>query len=582
MAFSSAAKRRLLISASLAALVAWPAQATSSTALSGDSVALFGTAAAATQNATGAELLKKTQRGLSVALAAAKKLAQPARAKAAPFFKAVKKADKALKDLAAAVAKKDAKAVGRALSAAGKEVGALNSTFKHAKISDKATKEGMRAFNAAWNETVKRLKGAKSTPEARKKNNRRISAVKKKVKDQRGKRSSNPAEDAALAYLLGLLDDAMAMNRSDDYGWYSNYLFDEAMGWYGGYYDYLGTYDPATAGLYLDDYGYWRSVYDDYLPSYDGYYGDGYDWAPYEASAPVNVNVEINNNYVDNSIINEGDTNIENIGAQADSVTPSDTELANMEAADAALAAAPPADVAALADTPDPEVDAATDQPMDEATAQQVAQEQERDGEAEADPATLDSDGDGQLDAVDTDDDNDGVPDAEDGDDDGDGVADVEETPETAEADTDGDGQPDSVDDDDDNDGTPDATDADDNGDGQPDEADTGTDATDDADHDGISDADDPDDDNDGTPDAEDTDDDGDGIADDVEAADDNDFDNDGVDDAVDTDDDNDGTEDAADTDDDGDGIEDEADTDDDNDGVDDADDGADDGGDDE
>ncbi|BCW89548.1 hypothetical protein sos41_27140 [Alphaproteobacteria bacterium SO-S41] len=511
MVFSTAAKRRLLISASMAALIAWPAGAAAPSALPAGYAALFAAAPAkATKNATGAELLKKAQRGLSVALTAAKKLAAPARAKAGPFFKAVSKADKALKDLAAAVGAKDSKALGRALSAASTAVGTLNSTYKRAGIKDKATKEGMRAFNASWTETVKRLKGTKSNPETRQANNRRIGGVKRKVEDLRGQRSGNGAEDAALAYLLGLLDDAMAYNRSDDEAWYANYLFDQAMGWYDGYYDYLGAYDPATAGFYLDGYGYWRSIYDDYLPTYDAYY-NGYDYTPYDASVPVSDYVDIGTNFVDPALLAEADTQTDNIGALANEIALTDTDYANMEAADAAAAALPPVDVAAVAATPDPEIDTGTNQPFDEAEAQRIAQEQEMAGEAEADAQTLDSDGDGTPDVADTDDDNDGTPDEADTDHDGDGIVDSEETPDDPVAeDTDGDGQPDAVDNDDDNDGIPDADDPDDNNDGSVDEPDEGSNEVD-TDGDGTPDEADADDDNDGQADEVDTDDTNDG-----------------------------------------------------------------------
>lgn len=515
MNFNAAARRRLLVSTSLAALLVWPSGALT-TAPVAEGAAALALAAPAAQNATGAELLRKSQRSLSVALTAAKKLDAKARKKAGPYFKAIERADEALKDLSAAIGAKNNAKLGRALSAATKAVGTLNSTYKHAAIGDKATKEGMRAFNASWTETVKRLKGGKSTPETRQQNNRRIAGVKNRINDQRGRRSGNTGEEAALAYLLGLLDDAMMYNRSDDDAWYANYLFDQAMGWYDGYYDYLGAYDPATAGLYLDDYGYWRSIYDDYLPTYDAYYGN-YDYAPYDASLPVSPYVVINDTLVPAAILAEADAQTDNIGALAHETALTDTDYANMEAADAAAAAAPAVDVSAVAATADPEVDTGTNLPMDEAEAQKIAQEQEMAGEMEND-AALDSDGDGIPDVEDADDDNDGTPDDADADHDGDGVIDTEEAPTDPEAvDTDGDGQPDAVDNDDDNDGIPDVEDTDDNNDGAVDEPDQGSNEVDS--------------DGDGTPDEADTDDDNDGQADDVDTDDNNDGEPDGGDD---------------------------------------------------
>ena len=94
MVFSIAAKRRLLISASIAALIAWPAGAAGPSTLPAGTTALLAAAASAkTTNATGAELLKKAQRGLSVALTAAKKLPAADRKKAGPYFKAISAAD---------------------------------------------------------------------------------------------------------------------------------------------------------------------------------------------------------------------------------------------------------------------------------------------------------------------------------------------------------------------------------------------------------------------------------------------------------------------------------------------------------
>lgn len=455
MAFASAARRRLLISAALAALAGFPL----TSSIAGAEPA----ASAAKEKATGPELLRKTERGLAVAVTAASKLSKDKLAKAAPFLGDAGDAATALSKLADAVEKKDDQALGKAVSAASKAVGTVNAAFKRAAIADPAVKEGMRAFNASWDKTLKKLGGKKGTPESRQANGRRIHAAKTKIDDLRKRRAGgggNADEDAMLAYILELLDNAYNLNRSDDYDWLALLGLDDAFGWYDGYYGYLNAYDPALAAYYADDYGYWNGLYNDYAPAYDTFYS-GYDFASYNTSIDITSNVNVNVNIVSNEIIQEADTQTNNLPQLAATAAEGTEGYAPYEAAEKAAEQAPAPAVDDPAATPDPVVDPETAAPLEPA-AEEALVEQQEGVEDEAVDAT-DSDGDGIPDQIDTDDDNDGIPDMQDPDDNGDGVADAEQE------DSDHDGIANAEDTDDDNDGIPDAEDTDDDGDGVPD-----------------------------------------------------------------------------------------------------------------
>ena len=136
--------RQLMLSVSLLALIgAVPAAALARPAatapLAGGSAVLAGLAASSA-SLSGPQLLGKSQRALSVVAVSLKKMTRAERGRSAPFVKAVRAADRALKAVRDAVARKDNKALGKAVSAASRAVGTLNSTYKRAKLKNRGVK----------------------------------------------------------------------------------------------------------------------------------------------------------------------------------------------------------------------------------------------------------------------------------------------------------------------------------------------------------------------------------------------------------------------------------------------------------
>ncbi|MFO1237929.1 MAG: hypothetical protein U1F24_13135 [Alphaproteobacteria bacterium] len=371
--------RQLMLSVSLLALIgavpaAALAAAPAATPVVGGSAALAALATSA--SLSGPQLLGKSQRALSVVAVSLKKMTRAERGRSAPFIKAVRAADRALKAVKDAVARKDNKALGKAISAASRAVGTLNSTYKRAKIKNRAVKEGMRAFNESWKLTQKRLGGGKPTKDQRTANARRIGAMRRNLATRQESRRDRQDEYDELAYMIAVLDRALMLNRSDEYAWMALIAMDDFYGWYGGYYDYMVVYEPDYAQYYYDDYRYCSGISYEWQASYDTYY-ESYNYTSYEETVVINevTNIEINNTYVTNEIIVQADNEVEQIETSADEVAQDTDGATELAAADAALEAAPPPEIEDPAATPDPEIDAAVDTPVDTAEVEALAEE---------------------------------------------------------------------------------------------------------------------------------------------------------------------------------------------------------------
>lgn len=372
----------LLASVSLVALLGLPAQA--APAVPASSAALM--AAASSAKVTGSDLLKKAQKALAVALTSVKGLSADKLSTSAPYLKAISEADKALLAIKDAIASKDNAKLGKAVSEGAKAVGRLNSTYKKANIDDPKVKEGMRAFNKAWDKTLKRLGGAKpGTPQQAQDNGRRIAALNRQIADLKAKQAEQDAQDE-LAYLLDQLARAQELNRNPDYQWLALLALDEALGYYGGYYDYLAAYDPDLAVSWLEPYNYWNGLYDDWSPYYAGYY-DGYNYGAYDAALDYPSQDEINAAIVDATAQAAADATIDAIAANAEAAAAAAPGGEALEASRAALADAPPPPVPDPAETADAEADSVSSQPLDAAEAEKAAEAELADDAVGEEPA---------------------------------------------------------------------------------------------------------------------------------------------------------------------------------------------------
>ena len=363
-----------MLSVSVVALtIGIPAAAVSATAAP-VSDAVFNSAALsmmARAPMSGNDLLRQSQRSLSLVSVSLKRMTRADRAKAAPMLKALKEADRALKAVKTATGNRDSRALARALSAASRAVGKLNSTYKRARLKDRNVKEGMRAFNASWQQTQKRLQGAKGrgNKELARANARRINAVKTRLVAQRDRRRDYRDEYDELVYLIAMLDRALYLNRYDDYQWQALAVLDDCYGYYDGYYDYMVVYQPDYIQYYRDDYYYWNGVNSQVVNSYDYYYSD-YSYNTYEETTVIDnsVNIEINvTNITNNEIIVEADNQVdqvETVAAETETETDGAQQLAEADAAQAAaLQAEPPPPVEDPAVVEDPVADQLVEEP---------------------------------------------------------------------------------------------------------------------------------------------------------------------------------------------------------------------------
>lgn len=405
--------RQWMLSASVVALtIGIPAAAVSAAASPARDASFSNAALAMMARApmNGNDLLRQSQRSLSVVSVSLKRMSRADRAKAAPMLKAIKEADRALKAVKTATSKRDNKSLARALSAASRAVGKLNSTYKRARLKDRNVKEGMRSFNVSWQQTQKRLQGAKGrgNKDLARDNARRINAVKRRLETQRDNRRDYRDEYDELVYLIAMLDRALTLNRYDDYQWQALATLDDCYGYYDGYYDYMVIYQPDYIQYYRDDYYYWNGVNDQVVNSYDYYYSD-YSYSSYEETTVIDnsVNIEINvTNITNNEIIVEADSQVDDVEAltiETEAETDGSQQLAEAEAAEAAaLEAAPPPPFEDPAAAEDPYVDEmleAEPPPVEEverladdlpsASAADLDEEIEADepGEPEAEPA---------------------------------------------------------------------------------------------------------------------------------------------------------------------------------------------------
>jgi hypothetical protein len=365
----------------LAANVAPGAQAASVTALM---AAASNTAKPKKAAASGADLLRQTQKSLAVVAATTKRLSRSDRKQAAPFVRAIGLSDRQMKAIKDAVARKDKKALAKAVSEASRIIGKLNSTYKLARIGDKRVAEGMRAFNASWNQTLKRLGGgkAKVTAESTKANGRRINAAKKRVVARKGQ--TQRREDLEqLALVIALLDEALLLNRSPEYQWMALARCDEAFGYYGGYYDYIAVYEPQYVTTVQEDYYYWNSVSTHYEETYSYYYEE-YSFTSYEETVTYEYteSVEVSETIVSEEVVTYAEETIDTIETEALAVgaeTDGYQEAAEVshETEEAMLAAGqsgPAEDPAAIED---PEVDAAAEEPISDEQAEDIADQDE-------------------------------------------------------------------------------------------------------------------------------------------------------------------------------------------------------------
>ncbi|MCC6918128.1 MAG: hypothetical protein IT548_02930 [Alphaproteobacteria bacterium] len=332
--------------------------------------------------ASGAELLRKTQTSLSVVATTTKRLSRADRSKAAPFVQAIATTDRQMKALKAAIASKDKKALAKAVSATSRVVGKLNATFEMSKIQDRKVHEGMRSFNAAWTQTLKRLGGAKAlvTAESTRANARRINAVRTRIEGRRAQ--TQRREDLEqLALILALLDEALLLNRSADYQWMALARLDQAFGYYGGYYDYYAVYDPTYVVQFQDDYYYWNNVSNLCEVQYETYY-EAYSFESYEIveSYEYTESVEISQEIVTEEVMVEAEQTIDTVeseavatGEETDGYAEAAAAESQVEAASEAEAQAEP--IADPAEVADEEVDAVAEQPVSDDEAEAIADE---------------------------------------------------------------------------------------------------------------------------------------------------------------------------------------------------------------
>ncbi|MFO0041641.1 MAG: hypothetical protein ACK55W_06835, partial [Pseudomonadota bacterium] len=322
---------------------------------------------------------------LSVVAVTTGKLSRAERARAAPFVRAQGDADRALRNLRGATRSRDERALTRALREATQANGRLNSTYRRSNIGDRRVREGMRALNASWDQTVRRFGAAgRGNPELARSNARRISAVRSRLEAQRVARSRDAQAVAELALMVAMLDRALLLNRDPRHQWYALVALDDVYGYYAGYYDYVVVYEPRYVEYFRDDFRYWRGVNERVYDSYDYYYQD-WSYTSYEQTTIINQSVEVNVNIVNNTTIIEADNRVDSIQQVVDSTslqTDGYSELVEFEVevaaestvefedpatianveVDAAVLQQPSADeIAALAEEAPPSVEAVED-----------------------------------------------------------------------------------------------------------------------------------------------------------------------------------------------------------------------------
>ncbi len=319
---------------------------------------------------TGDQLLQNTRKALSVVAVTTGKLSRAERARAAPFVRAQGDADRALRNLRGATRSRDERALTRALREATQANGRLNSTYRRSNIGDRRVREGMRALNASWDQTVRRFGAAgRGNPELARSNARRISAVRSRLEAQRVARSRDAQAVAELALMVAMLDRALLLNRDPRNQWYALVALDDVYGYYAGYYDYVVVYEPRYVEFFRDDFRYWRGVNERVYDSYDYYYQD-WSYTSYEQTTIIDQSVEVNINIVNNTTIIEADSRVDSIQQVVESTslqTDGYSELVEFEVEIAAESTVQFEDPATIANV---EVDAAV---LQQPSAEEIA-----------------------------------------------------------------------------------------------------------------------------------------------------------------------------------------------------------------
>lgn len=232
---------------------------------------------------TASQLIMKMEQALVYISQRLKTRPAKERVRSAPLVKSLVETSQQLRAIKKAVAKKNNKALARALPAMSSSVARLENAYRLSGIKGKDVALGVTSLKSLWRDYLTRTQGNKTGASKTKAvaNARRIAAMRRQIAALTAKRHKDARDRYEFAEMQRRLDLAEAANRSLTNQWLATILLAEALGIYTGYYDYVVVYHPADVVFYRDSYTYFSAeVYHSY-DDYDGYYS-GYTWSSYD------------------------------------------------------------------------------------------------------------------------------------------------------------------------------------------------------------------------------------------------------------------------------------------------------------
>jgi hypothetical protein len=255
--------------------------------------------AAARKSAVGtlnaSQMMAKMEQSLLLMATTYQQLPKAKKRMAAPFVKSMLDASKALKNIKAAVARKDRKGLAKALPQASAAIAKLTKAYSLSDLRNPKIQIGVTTLSSVWWDYVKRTPGSKTAASQDKalETGRRINGMKKQISKLKSNSRTDRRALAAIREMERILARAEAANRSLENQWLATLLFADAYGYYSGYYDYIVVYEPEYIPYYSESYTYYTSEYSYSYTEYTTYYEE-YSWNYYEE--PVEVYNEYNFN----------------------------------------------------------------------------------------------------------------------------------------------------------------------------------------------------------------------------------------------------------------------------------------------
>ena len=248
----------------------------------------------ASRQASAASLLDDMKETLAFVSVRASKLPPATRKRAAPYFKALIETTRALDAMKAATKSRNSARLSKAISTFSVAIGKLNTAYGLSGLRDARIKSGMASFNKAaplYLQQVGKSRKA-SSPETRKANYRRATALSNRVRVMETRQGITAAEQRRLRALQASIDRALVYYASPDFYWYGDYIVADCWGQYQGYYEYYTVYEPSVSIYYYEEIGYWNTVYSSVEVNYVQTYED-YSWSRYEESISISVEMSI-------------------------------------------------------------------------------------------------------------------------------------------------------------------------------------------------------------------------------------------------------------------------------------------------